>query len=110
MHDDIFKAIVSLDANKISHELQWTLDVIKNEIIDQFTWLELDQVVENGLIKEYVRWVADGEETFVCKECQEKVHVVMECNHFGALCNGCCPHTDCSEIDKEFLSEWNKRD
>lgn len=108
MYDNIAVASGLLTAYNLSNDIQWTLDVIKNEIVKQFTWLDLDQVVEYGLIGEYVRWIADGEETFACKECKEKVHVVMECNHFGALCNGCCPHKDCTEIDKELLKDWNK--
>ncbi|MGC9781035.1 MAG: hypothetical protein HZR80_17455 [Candidatus Heimdallarchaeota archaeon] len=101
---DIAVAVGLLTAYNISNDIHWTLEVIKNEIIDQFTWIDLDQVVEYGLIEEYVRWVADGEETFVCDECQEKVHVVMECNHNGGICNGYCPHKNCTEIDKELLS------
>ena len=108
MYDDIVVAVGLMTAYDISHNIQWVLSAIENEIKEQFTLLELNQVVENGLIDEYVRWIADGEETFVCKECQEKVHVVMECNHFGEICNCCCPHTDCTDIDKELIKGWEK--
>ena len=92
MYDDIVVAIGIMTAYDISHDLHWTLPAIKNEIKEQFTWLDLDQVVEYGLIDEYVRWVAQGEETFVCRNCSEKKHVVMECNHQGEICNTCCDH------------------
>ena len=108
MYDDIVVAIGLLIAYNIPHDLKWTLSAIKNEIQEQFTWLELNQVVEYGLIEEYVRWVAQGEETFVCCKCSEKKHVVTECNHSGGVCNGCCPHKDCVEIDKELLSRCKK--
>lgn len=108
MYDDIAVASGLLTAYNLSNDIHWILEAIKNEIIEQFTWIDLSQVVDYGLIDEYVRWVARGDETFECEECLQDVHVVMECNHFGALCNGCCPHTDCTEIDKEFLKEWNK--
>jgi len=109
MYDDIVVAVGLMTAYDISHNLLWMLSTIKGEIREQFTWIDLDQIVEYGLIEEYVRWIANGEETFVCKECQEEVHVVMECNHFGAICNSCCPHTDCTEIDKELIRNWNKQ-
>lgn len=104
MYDDIVVAIGLLIAYDIQHNLQWILSTIQNEIREQFTWLDLDQVVEYGLIDEYVRWVAEGEETFVCRKCSEKKHVIMECNHSGEVCNACCSHSECSEIKLELLS------
>ncbi|MCE7743508.1 MAG: hypothetical protein GPJ52_00070 [Candidatus Heimdallarchaeota archaeon] len=108
MYDDIVVAVGLMTAYDISHNLKWMLSAIQNEIREQFTWLELNQVVEYGLIDDYVRWVAQDEDSFVCKECHEKVHVVKECNHFGAICNRCCSHKNCTEIEKILLKAWNK--
>jgi len=104
MYDDIVVAIGLLIAYNIPHDLDWTLSAIENEIKEQFREWELCGIVEHGLIEEYVRFVAQGEETFTCRECSEKKHVVMECNHSDEICNACCSHADCNELKVELLS------